>query len=268
MKKTLIASVVATGLLSASGVANAAFESGYTGGDLSLGGTITTAAEGTVYEGKVGSVTGLDSTISVGDTSVSITAPANAGLLALRSVSGGFDSSASGKVASITFNGKTLIQAASGSSFSNGAIDMTLTAYNSDGDEIGTVTFPMQTAAVAVSVDNSTSAAVGASLYAPASSGAAYYGGLPQTSSGVISSYSSALSVIDGLFSDASEYLPDTTATTSAGPKTFTASGTQFYTAYAAGIVEGQSITLTLNSAATAGDVSWTASMPITVTYA
>lgn len=268
MKKTLIALTVVTGaVMSVSGVANAAFESGYTGGDFSLGGTITASEQGAVYEGKVGSVTGLDATVSVGDTSASITAPADAGLLALRSVSGGFNSSASGKIANISFNGKTLLNAASGSSFSNGAIKMKLNAYDSDGDKIGSVSFPMQVAGVSVIVNNSTSEAVGSSLYSYGSS-TAYYGGLPQTASGSVSSYSDALGIINGLFSDVSEYLPATTSTDStAQAKQFVTSGQQIYTAYAAGIAEGQSIDLTLDSAATAGDVSWTASMPVTVTY-
>ena len=266
MKKTLIALAVAAGAtMSVSGVANA-FTSAFPGGDISLGGTISTPVQG-VYEGKVGSVTGLDSKIPVGDTTVSIVAPANAGLLALRSVQGGFDNSASDKVANITFNGKTLVQAAGGS-FSNGAIDMTLDVQDATtGNKIGDITFPMQVAAVSAIVDNADSSVAGASLYAYDNS-RTYYGALPQQASGAVSSYSDALSIMNGLFSDISDYLPQVTSEASAPEaKDFSASGKVFNTAYAAGIVAGKTITLTLDTPATTGDVSWTASMPVVVSY-
>lgn len=265
MKKTLIALAVAAGAtMSVSGVANA-FTSAFPGGDISLGGTISTPVQG-VYEGKVGSLTGLDSNIPVGDTTVSIVAPANAGLLALRSVQGGFDSSASDKVANITFNGQTLIQAAGGS-FSNGAIDMTLDVQDSTGNKIGDITFPMQVAAVSAIVDNADSSVAGASLYAYDNS-RTYYGALPQQAAGAVSSYSDALSIMNGLFSDISDYLPSVTSEASTPEaKDFNATGKVFNTAYAAGIVAGNTITLTLDNPATAGDVSWTASMPVVVSY-
>ncbi|HFW6978509.1 hypothetical protein [Escherichia coli] len=266
MKKTLIALVVAAGAtMSVSGVANA-FTSAFPGGDISLGGTISTPVQGAVYEGKVGSLTGLDSNIPVGDTTVSIVAPANAGLLALRSVQGGFDNSASDKIANITFNGKTLVQAAGGS-FSNGAIDMTLDVQDATGNKIGDITFPMQVAAVSAIVDNADSSVAGASLYAYDNS-RTYYGALPQKAAGAVSSYSDALSIMNGLFSDISDYLPQVTSEAStAEAKDFSATGKVFNTAYAAGIVAGNTITLTLDNPATAGDVSWTASMPVVVSY-
>ncbi len=267
MKKTLIALAVAAGAtMSVSGVANA-FTSAFPGGDISLGGTISTPVQSTLYEGKVGSLTGLDSEIPVGDTTVSIVAPANAGLLALRSVQGGFDSTASDKIANITFNGKTLTQAAAGEAFSNGAIDMTLDVQDADGKKIGGITFPMQVAAVSAVVDNADSSVVGASLYAPDDS-SVYYGALPQQGGNAVSSYSDALSIINGLFSDISDYLPQVTSELSfPDAKDFSLTGKVFNTAYAAGIVAGNTITLTLDNPATAGDVSWTASMPVVVSY-
>ena len=267
MKKTLIALAVAAGAtMSVSGVANA-FTSAFPGGDISLGGTISTPVQGALYEGKVGSLTGLDSNIPVGDTTVSIVAPANAGLLALRSVQGGFNSAASDKIANITFNGKTLIQAAPGRSFSNGAINMTLDVQDANGNKIGGITFPMQVAAVSAIVDNADSSVVGTSLYAYDNS-RTYYGALPQQASGAVSSYSDALSIMNGLFSDISDYLPQVTSEASAPDgKDFSATGKVFNTAYAAGIVAGNTITLTLDNPATAGDVSWTASMPVVVSY-
>lgn len=266
MKKTLIALAVAAGAtMSVSGVANA-FTSAFPGGDISLGGTISTPVQGALYEGKVGSLTGLDSKIPVGDTTVSIVAPANAGLLALRSVQGGFDSTASDKIANITFNGKTLTQAAAGEAFSNGAINMTLDVQDADGNKIGGITFPMQVAAVSAVVNNAGSSVVGASLYAP-DDRSVYYGALPLQANGVVSSYSDALSIINGLFSDISDYLPQVTSESNPDAKDFSLTGRVFNTAYAAGIVAGNTITLTLDNPATAGDVSWTASMPVVVSY-
>ncbi len=267
MKKTLIALAVAAGAtMSVSGVANA-FTSAFPGGDISLGGTISTPVQSTLYEGKVGSLTGLDSEIPVGDTTVSIVAPANAGLLALRSVQGGFDSTASDKIVNITFNGKTLTQAAAGKAFSNGAIDMTLDVQDDNGNKIGGITFPMQVAAVSAVVNNADSSVTGASLYAP-DDRSAYYGALPQQGKDAVSSYSDALSIINGLFSDISDYLPQVTSEwSSPDAKDFSLTGRVFNTAYAAGIVAGNTITLTLDNPATAGDVHWTASMPVVVSY-
>ncbi|EGI3984092.1 hypothetical protein H3430_003898 [Escherichia coli] len=262
MKKTLIALSVAAGaVMSVSGVANA-FTSAFPGGDISLGGTISTPVQGAVYEGKVGSLTGLDSNIPVGGTSVSIVAPANAGLLALRSIQGGFDNSASNKIANITFNGQILPQ-----SFSHGAIDMTLDVHDATGNNIGGITFPMKVAAVSAIVDKTNASVAGASLYAN-NDRMAYYGALPQGQNSAVSSYSDALSIMNGLFSDISDYLPQVTSEDSTpSTKDFSATGKVFNTAYAAGIVAGETITLTLDTPATTGDVSWTASMPVVVSY-
>ncbi|WP_407904686.1 hypothetical protein [Escherichia coli] len=266
MKKTLIAlAVAAGGIMSVSGVASA-FTPGFTGGDFSLGGTISTPVQGALYEGKVGALTGLNSTIPVGDTTVSIAAPADAGLLALRSVQGGFDSAASDKIANISFNGRELREI-SGGSFSNGVTDMTLDVQDANGNKIGNIYFPMQVVGVSAIVDKTDSSVAGASLYAFDDS-TAYYGALPKTQQGAVSSYSDALNIMNGLFSDVSDYLPRVTSeATSAEAKQFTAADKVFNTAYAAGIVAGQTITISLDNPATAGDVTWSASMPVVVTY-
>ena len=267
MKKTLIALTVAAGaVMSVSGVANA-YTPAFSNGDISLGGTISTPVQASLYEGKVGSLTGLDATIPVGQTSATITVNGEGGLLALRSVESGIVSTASDKIANITFDGKTLLDAASGTAFNSGVIDMTLDAHDSTGNKIGNIVFPMQVAAVTVTVDDAASTAVGASLYSPNDS-TVFYGGLPKTKEGALQTYSGAMSKIEGLFTDIGENLPEITSQGAyAELKNFGAADKTFHTAYAAGINSGDTVTINLDNAATTGDVSWTASLPVVVTY-
>lgn len=267
MKKTLIALAVAAGtVMSVSGAANA-YTPSFSNGDISLGGTVSTPVQAGLYEGKVGTLVGLDATIPVGQTSATITAPTESGLLALRTVQGGFDSSASDKIANITFDGKELLAAASGSSFSGGSIEMTLEARNAEGNRIGDIVFPMQVSGVSVIVDNADASAIGESLYAD-SNAAVFYGGLPKTKQGAVQNYTDAIGKLTGMFPDIVDNLPSVTSEgTSAAVKGFTATGKTFNAAYAAGINSGETITLNLDNAATSGSVDWTASMPVVVTY-
>ncbi|EOU9058642.1 hypothetical protein ACNZ55_004293 [Escherichia coli] len=266
MKKNLIALMIAAGAtVSVSGVAHA-FEPSFSGGNLSFGGTVTTPVAG-VFEGKVSSLAGLDATIKAGASSVTIPVATDKGLLVLRSVSGGFDSSASNKIANITFNGKTLADAAGGSRFTEGKISLTLSAQNPDGHEIGTITLPIQVAGVSVTVDNAGGQALGESLVAGNAS-YAFHGGLPVKPAAAISSYDVALNVVDSMDPDATEYFPEATEkANTALSKTFMAENKTFHAAYAAGIRSGDDITLNLSSPATAGSVNWTASIPVVVTY-
>lgn len=263
MKKTLIALAVAASAVS--GMAHAAYESSFTGGDISLSGTISTPVQGG-YEGQVGSLPGLDATIEAGQTSATIPVTENVGLLALRTVQGGFTSDSSDKIANITFNGKTLNNLGT---FSSGSIvTMELTAQDSSGAEIGNIVFPMQVAAVSVVVDNDDQTVTGTSLFADADS-QTFWGGLPTAQSKALGNYSDAITTISNMFSDIADDFPAVTVQeTVAQPKTFTAENKTFNAAYAAGINSGANITLNLNDVTTAGtEVSWTASMPVVITY-
>ncbi|EED0374213.1 hypothetical protein BMM44_004568 [Escherichia coli] len=267
MKKNLITLMIAAGVtVSASGVAHA-YNSSFSGDSISLGGTVATPVE-SVYEGKVASLTGLDATIQVGLSSTTIAAPAHAGLLALRSIDGGFDNSATNKIANITFNGQKLSQAASVDRFTNGKIEMTLEARDSSSNtRIGDVVFPIQAAGVSVIVNKNTNDAIGESLFAYDAS-SAFFGGLPEKSDVAIQTYAEARSAIDNLFSDVTDYLPVTTSEGhTASSKSFTADGMLFNAAYAVGIAAGDNIVLNLDSPAQAGSVAWTASIPVVVTY-
>ncbi|EFI6854888.1 hypothetical protein BCD22_003858 [Escherichia coli] len=264
MKKTLISLAVAAGaVMSVSSVANA-YTPSFSNGDISLGGTISTPVQAALYEGKVGSLSGLDATIPVGASTVTIAAPANAGLLALRSVAG-FNNTASDRIANITFNGVSLLDAASGDSFSNGAIQMTLDVQDDTGSAIGDVVFPMQVAAVITTEINGD--VWGTSMFASADTHA-FYGGLPTSASQAVTLYSDAVNVMNGLFSDVTANLPQITRESAkAEVKNFALADAVFNTAYAAGIVMGENITINLDNPATTGSVAWTASMPIVVTY-
>lgn len=265
MKKTLISLAVAAGaVMSVSSVANA-YTPSFSSGDISLGGTISTPVQAALYEGKVGSLSGLDATIPVGASTVTIAAPANAGLLALRSVAGGFNNTVSDRIANITFNGVSLLDAASGDSFSNGAIQMTLDVQDDTGSAIGDVVFPMQVAAVITTETNGD--VWGTSMFASADTHA-FYGGLPTSASQAVTLYSDAVNVMNGLFSDVTANLPQITRESAkAEVKNFALADAVFNTAYAAGIVMGENITINLDNPATTGSVAWTASMPIVVTY-
>ncbi|HHZ3895796.1 TPA: hypothetical protein ACWCES_004856 [Escherichia coli] len=266
MKKSIISLMIVAGAAMSTSAVAQGFTPSLPGGDITLGGTITTAMEG-VYEGKVSSLNGLNATIRVGESEATITAPNHAGLLALRSIDG-FDNTAHGRIANIKFDGKSLSDAAGGGRFTNGKIDLSLIVKNSENAEIGTVVVPVQVAAVSVTVDKHTKEASGESLSAIEDQ-YAFFGGLPYSPGASIQSYDGALGVVNSLFSDITAGFPEATLkATSAVAKSFGAADKTFYTAYAAGVTQGDTIHLTLNNpAANAGDVSWTASMPITVTY-
>ncbi|EEQ8957270.1 hypothetical protein LFY73_004634 [Escherichia coli] len=267
MKKSLIALMIAAGAtVSVSGVAHA-FSPSFSGDNISFSGTLTTPVAG-VFEGKVSSLTGLDATIKAGESSVTIPVATDKGLLVLRSVSGGFDSSASNKIANITFNGKTLAEAAGGSRFTEGKINLTLDAQNNNGVDIGTITLPIQVAGVSVTVDNTSAQALGESLVADSAS-YAFHGGLPVKPDAAISSYDVAFNTVGSMAPDATEYFPVATEKADAAvSKSFSAENKKFHAAYAAGIRSGDNITLNLSSPATAGaPVEWTASVPVVVTY-
>ncbi|EFJ2838297.1 hypothetical protein G5G79_004516 [Escherichia coli] len=267
MKKNLIALMIAAGtVMSASAVAQD-FEAGFGSGSIGFGGSITTPMAG-VYEGKVSSLNGLDATIRVGAQEATIAVPANTGLLALRSING-FNANASNKLAKIEFDGQSLSDLAGSGNFRNGKIDLALPAKNTvDSSVIGTVTVPVQVAAISVIVDDNTQQASGQSMSA-VSDRYAFFGGLPYQPSAAIQVYDEASAVINNLFPNITGNFPAVdTKVDRAEPKTFTASGKTFYTAYAAGVLQNDNVRLQLSQAAdTAGVVSWVASVPVTVSY-
>ena len=207
MKKTLIALAVAASVVMP--VFNTAYASTdkFSGGNISLGGTISAQVPTYVYKGTVGTLSELNVTINAGEQNITIPVQANAGLVSLRTVTEGVESTTLNKIANITFDGRSLLEAASDNSFNNGKINMTLEARNSSGEAIGNVVFPMQVAGVAVTVDKTTSDAYGASLFSP-DNNRVFYGGLPVEKTQAVQGYTESVNLIKKLFSELANDLP------------------------------------------------------------
>lgn len=264
MKKTLIALAVAASA-AVSGSAMAWTANG-TGGSVNLGGTLTPTDAITPWEVKVGAaVNGLDANIRKGDVAVSI--PVNQAILALaiRTVENTAFSGQVGIAPQIDFKNTVDLNA-----FKGGVTTLTLDVKNNSNDKIGTLTAPFYAGAVGSVKGNSSLSNRYSYMSAVSSDGnvRAFSGGLatswdlvdkePLSSLNALSS-----EIVAKIDPQGMNFSSDTGLASS-----FTESQATYSAAYGSGILANNRIKIQLNEPVKAdGEIAWTATLPITVSY-
>ncbi|WP_218071402.1 fimbrial protein [Escherichia coli] len=256
MKKTLIALAVAASAAAVSGSAMAWNEGG-TGGEFSVGGTLSPSDTGLVWEVKTGTpVSNLDATLDSGDTTVDISIPEDVLVLGIRSVSGGFVGQ-SGISPQITYTNSAGGDALDIDSFSGGKANLTLTVNNESGVQIGELTTKLTAAAM---YGYGTSKA---SLYA-SSSGYAFYGGIPTDSGSIVTYPQTYASGIDSTILD--NWSLSSATVVSATESSMNDSGNTYEAFYVSALDAGTSLNIELENPLD-NATSWVAPLTITVSY-
>ncbi|MCZ8781175.1 hypothetical protein OM280_18560 [Escherichia albertii] len=254
MKKTLIAlAVVASAVLSGSAMA---WTANGTGNSLKLSGTLTPVAKVTPWEVKTGdAVNNLSVDIQRGQKVVDIAVNNAIPVLGIRTI------------ATTPFQGKAGISpqidygaAVDVNAFKNGRAPVTLEVKDGTNTKIGTLTTSMGASAL-VSVKGPSRSGYRHSYSGKAGQG--FFGGLPKDLANTLDS-NIAVTVMPEI---AEHYTDQGVGYSTVGATTTFTDTTATYSGYyAAGIEQGQTITL---DQAVTGDaqIQWNASLPVTVTY-
>lgn len=262
MKKTLIAlAVMSTVLTSGSAMA---WTANGTGGEVSIGGTLT-PDNSPVWEVLLGSgISALDAELGKGVKQVTVPVDSNVLVLGIRSVSKSGFKGATGITPVIEYTGIN-------SWDSTGKGNIVLDIKDESGTKIGQLGAKLTPGGVLSYKLTQTSEAVEQNL--ASSNGdantSAFSGGFAPAQTVPYSTLSAVKTFIDSLGNNISANYTDLGATIkSDAPTTMTlTSPNATYSAYyGSGMIAGDNITLTLDNELTS-TVSWTASMPVTVTY-
>ncbi|MBS9255389.1 hypothetical protein KEP68_25130 [Escherichia coli] len=262
MKKTLIALAVAASA-AVSGSAMAWTANG-TGGSVDMGGTLNPVTKVTPWEAKVGAaVTGLDGQIEKGISKIEIPLTKTIPVLGIRTQSSiPFNGSTNGIDPQIDYNGVI-----NTGNFSNNATTLTLDVLDADtSNKIGNLQASFSAGAVA---NYKTSGGTVSQFVVNAPhSGDAFFGGVPNSPSGV--NASAVTSLLAELFSDiADNYNSQGIGSWSASWNINFDNPTSTYSGYyASGIKSGQNLRMTFDSPAQGNDsIVWKATLPVTVSY-
>lgn len=263
MKKTLIALAVAASAAVSSLPAIAANGGwGDAGGDFNLGGDIFVDLHKDVWEVYTGTSANFESAVESGTKEITLSVTKNIPVLGLRSIkvfNGGL-----GLTPQIKYGDDS--NPVTDLTFSNSKIELTLTVKNKSNDQkIGALKTKMYAASLVSYKNPEGSSYTGntASTIAP-SAGDAFYGGLPSKSDEVGSgSTNNIVSLIPDL-RDHFDY--QGMGAVGPGARKFDDATKTFSAIYASGIMAGESTTITLD-APIAENTTWTAQLPITVSY-
>ncbi|EEU8332358.1 hypothetical protein HDK93_003511 [Salmonella enterica subsp. enterica] len=262
MKKTLIALAVAASA-AVSGSAMAWTANG-TGGSIELGGTLTPEKIASPWEAKVSAATGLDAALKDGQKEIKIKASSAIPLMGIRNVdSNGFIGGAEGVISTIDYGGVVDLKG-----FKNAVTTLTLDVKNASGEKIGTLSAPFFASAV-LAYKGSSGQTRGRQM-AAASSGDAFFGGVPLQGAATADSGKVAYSRISSVSSEYVATLPKIGAWDSVDPgEKYSDKKITYWGAYGSGIEKGSDITITLDKAVKSGDapIAWKASFPVTITY-
>ncbi|HDX9865183.1 TPA: hypothetical protein RO222_004855 [Escherichia coli] len=258
MKKTLIALAVAASA-AVSGSAMAWTANG-TGSSVDLGGTLTPVEKATPWEVKTGAaVTGLDAQIQKGQKEVSISVKKAIPVLGIRTVNAAAFVGQPGIAPHINYGGAVNL-----SGFNNGVTTVTLDIAGSEGAKIGTMSADFLAAAGISRVGEDNDAY---SAYAYEARG--FTGGLGDASEKVLPNLAEVLNRVNALDSEISANFVQQ------GQKDigtwraslFERNDATYSAFYGSGIEQGKIIKLTLDEPAGADEITWKASLPVTVTY-
>lgn len=254
MKKTLIAlAVAASAAVSGSAMA---WDPNGTGGTMVFGGTLTPATETLPWETMVGKAINLNAEVKAGVRNVDIPVNAPIPVLGIRTKTSEPFNAAPGITPQIDYGSAVDLQR-----FENSVTTLTLNVNGADGQKIGTMSAPFFAAA---EVSNGADMAFG--LYA-SDEGYAFNGGLPLSSAqtGDPLDTTPRVSKLNADF--VAHYDKQGADTPEAlSIQTDFSDGLSFSAFYGAGIETGNNITINFDNPVN-GQVDWTASMPITVSY-
>ncbi|EGV2900534.1 hypothetical protein JF527_003098 [Salmonella enterica] len=257
MKKTLIAlAVAASAVVSGSAMA---WTGGGNGGSLELGGTLTPQIKVVPWEVSVGTaVNDLNANIVKGEKSVSVTHAASIAVLGIRNIANGFQ----GEPAinpQIDYNGA--VDSTQFFDDGKGQVYLNATVNDDAGNKIGTMKTVLR---VASQANNGSDSNV--SLFA-SSADKGFFGGLPQSASGVFSSPDS-YAYATGLFPGIADTWSDNgTTLNGSGEFSFDNELVTYHAYYASGIPNDANIVITLDQPAAGDSIPWKVSLPIAITY-
>uniref|UniRef100_UPI001FCE3683 F4 family fimbrial subunit n=1 Tax=Escherichia coli TaxID=562 RepID=UPI001FCE3683 len=260
MKKTLIAlAVAASAVVSGSAMASG-WEQNGNGTSVEIGGTLQPVAKVTPWEVKTGNaVTNLNAQVQKGQTSVTVNVNQAIPVLGIRTTA-----------ANKTFYGQDGI--APRIDYGN-AIDLdkgsfsvfplTLSVMDNSGDEIGTLTTNMFSAAV---VSRLNSGDMFSAFAYEGNGNYAFKGGI----NGPVVNYSEAVSRLNALDSTLAANFEEQGAKDVGNWRSpnFSDSNESYSAFYGSGIESGEVIKINLSTAVSGNsDITWKASLPVTVTY-
>ncbi|ELO4939452.1 hypothetical protein QUQ76_004800 [Escherichia coli] len=256
MKKTLIALVIATASVSGSAMAD--------GGVVQLGGILTPQLNPVGWQVSVGaSKQDLNANVREGATEVNIPVQSPISVLGIGLKTKELFYGRVGISPQIDYHGAL-------SGFKNSEAPLTLKVNDSDGSEIGTLSAPL----LAGAEISFTSSIRGVDLKLIArrfgviasQKGDAFFGGLPVNEDSYSSDAVARVIAINPKFN--SNYDTQGAQLLSDGKTEAFKIHTSRYSAfYGSGIEAGKSISIKLNKPMAAEKLTWTASLPITVTY-
>ncbi|HFP6864268.1 TPA: fimbrial protein [Escherichia coli] len=265
MKKTLIALAVATSAVVSGSVF--AWTPGDFNGSFEMGGQLTPPTQtGNLWSVAVGNkVTDLNATLEAGQKDVSINVTNAIGILGIRPTENEMFNGQVGITPQISYGSAVNLD-----SFAQGIGTLTLPVKSGE-QEIGTLTTKIYTGGILTWYEDYGSGqteGAARSTYASVA-GKAFYGGVGKTEDAIDKDSSSVENNATTFFSDITNtYQNPSDYAGVAGEVDFgTSNGTyQLSGLYVAGIKSGQTVDIALNSALTEV-TTWTASLPITVSY-
>ncbi len=257
MKKTLIALVLATASVSGSAMAD--------GGVIQLGGTLTPQLNPVGWQVSVGaSKQDLNANVREGDTEVNIPVQYPISVLGIGLKTKGLFYGRDGISPQIDYHGAL-------SGFKNSEAPLTLKVKNSAGSEIGTLSAPLLAGAeisFSTSMHGIRPQSVASRFGVIASQkGDAFFGGLPVNRDSSSSNAVARVVAIDPKFNSNYDSQGATLLSEGFRADAFRMRNYHYSAFYGSGIEAGKSISIKLNKPMDADNLTWTASLPITVTY-
>lgn len=262
MKKTLIALAVATSAVVSGSVF--AWTPGDFNGSFEMGGQLTPPSQtGNPWSVAVGNnVTDLDATLEAGQKDVTINVTSPISILGIRPTEHKMFAGQAGITPQISYDGAVDLD-----TFVNGSADLTL-SVKSGSQTIGTLTTKISSSGIkSWSADEGYGVeGVSSSMYA-SKAGVAFYGGVGKSENNIVQDTQEALDLASTLFPGVDEtFVPGPDGNGAYDENTFDRNNYSYSGLYASGIKSGQSINIKLSNALS-NATTWTASLPITVTY-
>ncbi|EHS5725018.1 hypothetical protein KV860_004463 [Escherichia coli] len=266
MKKTLIAlAVAASAAVSGSAMAADWVRNG-TNGSVDLGGTLSVASNMTPWEVTLGdATTELNAPIKEGQTSVEFSLNKPTAVLGIRNAStAGFSGQASGSgiTPNISYGNAVDLDHFNGSVTT---IALDVTDGNDTSRKIGTMTADFM--AVAVSGYQWDTGRWGQQMLTANNESHAFFGGVPKKSDGQVADIISKVEVAFNGLRDHYQ-VPSNTQWYGASPELLNVTTSKYWSFYGSAISNEKPIKLKLDAPAGGNaDISWKASLPITVSY-
>lgn len=265
MKKTLIAlAVAASAVVSGSALAASSWTPGDFTGNFEMSGQLTPPSQtGNPWSVAVGNkVSNLDATLEAGQKNVTINVSSPIGILGIHPTENKMFAGQAGITPQLNYGGAVDLD-----SFVGGTGTLTLPVKSGE-QTIGTLTTKIYAGGILAWAQDEGSFIDGAarSTYASAA-GKAFYGGVGKTEEAIDKNSESVLAIVPTFFSDITDtYQEPAKYPGVSGEVDFSDSSKQLSGLYASGIQSGQTVDIVLNSPLTEV-TTWTASLPITVSY-